>query len=145
MDAIDLWHLMHVLHVLGAVVWVGGMFFAVLMMRPALMDLDPARRVDVYRGAYRRFFGMIWWVMPGMLLSGYIMLFGKYGGFADASWNIHMMHMLGLAMAAIFVGIWFGPHKRFQQGQGRAIDIIRPLLIASLLLGLVTIAIAASG
>jgi uncharacterized membrane protein len=145
MDWLVIWRLLHVLHVLGAVVWVGGIFFAILIMRAALEDLDPARRVDVYRAAFHRFFRLLWLVMPGMLLTGYLMLFVKYGGFGDAPWNIHLMHMLGLAMAAIFVSVWFGPYKRFQQGQGRAIDIIRPLLIANLVLGLVTIVVAALG
>jgi uncharacterized membrane protein len=145
MDSINIWRLMHVLHVLGAVVWVGGMFFTTLIVRPTLADLEPSRRVDIYRGTYGRFFKVIWIVMPGMLLTGYIMLFTKYGGFADAGWNIHLMHMLGLAMAAVFVGVWFGPYRRFQQGQGRAIDIIRQLIIANLALGLATVVIAALG
>ena len=142
-DGIGVWQAMHALHVLGAVVWVGGMFFAMLIMRPALADLDAVRRVDVYRAAFHRFFRVIWMVMPAMLLTGYGLLFMKFGGFADAPWNVHMMHMLGLAMAALFVAIWFGAYQRFRGGQGRAIDTIRPMLIANLLLGLVTITIAA--
>jgi uncharacterized membrane protein len=144
-DDIDVWHVVHALHVLGAVIWVGGMFFAILIMRPALGDLDAVRRVDVYRAAFYRFFRLVWVVMPMMLLTGYMMLFGEFGGFTLASWNVHLMHMLGLAMAAIFVGIWFGPYQRFRGGQGRAIDVIRPLLIANVVLGLVTVTIAALG
>jgi hypothetical protein len=53
--------------------------------------------------------------------------------------------MLGLAMAAIFLGIWFRPYQRFRNGQGRAIEIIRPLLIANLVLGLITIVLGALG
>jgi uncharacterized membrane protein len=144
-DGFDFWQLMRVLHLLGAVVWVGGMFFALLIMRPALASLDPPQRIDVYRAAFHRFFRLIWLVMPGMLLTGYIMLFGAFGGFADATWNIQMMHMLGLAMTAIFLGIWFRPYQRFRNGQGRAIEIIRPLLIANLVLGLITIVLGALG
>jgi uncharacterized membrane protein len=144
-DPSDFWRLMHVLHVLGAVVWVGGMFFAMLIMRPALADLDAPRRVDVYRAAFRRFFRLIWLVMPGMLLTGYLLLFGKFGGFAEASWNVHLMHMLGLGMAAVFVAIWFGPYHQFRNGQGRAMAVIRPMLFANLLLGLATIVLAALG
>jgi uncharacterized membrane protein len=144
-DAVDIWQVVHALHVLGAVLWVGGMFFAMLIMRPALANLDAARRVDIYRGAFQRFFRVIWVVMPAMLLTGYAMLFGEYGGFAGANWNVHLMHMLGLAMAAIFVGIWFGSYQRFRNGQGRAIEVIRPLIVASLLLGLVTVVIAGLG
>jgi uncharacterized membrane protein len=144
-DATDVYQVVHALHVLGAVVWVGGMFFTMLIMRPALASLDASRRVDVYRSAFHRFFRVIWVVMPAMLLTGYVMLFGEYGGFAGANWNVHLMHMLGLAMAAIFVAIWFGPYQRFRAGQGRAIEVIRPLIVANLAIGLVTVAIAALG
>jgi len=145
MDAADVWRLLHVVHVLGAVVWVGGMFFAMLIMRPALADLDATRRVDVYRAVFHRFFRLIWLVMPTMLLTGYIMLFGEFGGFAEASWSVHLMHMLGLAMAAVFVAIWFGPYHQFRNGQGRAMAVLRPMIYANMLLGLTTIVIAALG
>jgi len=144
-DPNDFWRIIRALHVLGAVVWVGGMFFAMMIMRPALGDLDAARRVDVYRAAFHRFFRMIWLVMPGMLLTGYLMLFGEYGGFAYADWNVHLMHMLGLAMAAVFVAIWFGPYHQLRNGQGRAMGVIRPMIFANLALGLVTVVIAALG
>ena len=139
------WWLFRAVHVLGAVVWVGGMFFAVMIMRPALADLDAPRRVDVYRAAFHRFFRLIWLVMPAMLLTGYLMLFGEYGGFAQANWDVHLMHMLGLGMAAVFVAIWFGPYHQFRNGQGRAMEVIRPMIFANLLLGLATIVIAALG
>src|SRR5271156_1925500 len=144
-DGFDLWPLMRAVHVLGAVIWVGGMFFAALIMRPALADLDTLRRVDVYRAAFHRFFRLIWVIMPAVLLTGYIMLFGEYGGFALANWNIHLMHMLGLAMSALFVAIWFGPYHQFRNGQGRAMAVIRPMIFANMLIGLVTVVIAALG
>jgi uncharacterized membrane protein len=144
-DLDDVWRLVLAVHVLGAVVWVGGMFFAVMIMRPALGDLDASRRVDVYRAAFHRFFRLIWLVMPTMLLTGYVMLFGQYGGFALANWNVHLMHMLGLAMAAVFVAIWFGPYQRFRNGQGRAMEVIRPMIFANTAIGLATVVIAALG
>jgi len=139
-DGFDFWPLVHAVHMLGAVIWVGGMFFAMLIMRPALADLDTVRRAAFYR-----FFRLIWLVMPTMLLTGYVMLFGQYGGFALANWNVHLMHMLGLAMAAVFVAIWFGPYQRFRTGQGRAMEVIRPMIFANMLLGLATVVIAALG
>ncbi len=142
-DPLDPWPLVRALHVLGAVVWVGGTFFSVMIMRPALEDLDAARRVDVYRAAFHRYFWLLWLVMPTMLLTGYLMLFGEYGGFAEAAWNVHLMHMLGLAMAAVFVAIWFGPYQQLRTGQGRAMGIIRPMLFANMALGLATVVIAA--
>jgi uncharacterized membrane protein len=141
-DGFDLWPMVRALHVLGAVIWVGGMFFTTLIMRPALADLDTPRRVDVYRAAFHRFFRLVWLIMPMMLVTGYLMLFGEYGGFALADWNVHLMHMLGLAMAALFVAIWFGPYQRFRGGQGRAMAVIRPMIFANMILGLVTVVIA---
>jgi uncharacterized membrane protein len=144
-DGLYFWPLVKALHVLGAVIWVGGMFFAAMIMRPALGNLDTPRRVDVYRAAFHRFFRLIWLVMPTMLLTGYLMLFGEYGGFALANWNVHLMHMLGLAMSAVFVAIWFGPYQQFSKGQGRAMAVIRPMIFANALLGLATVVIAALG
>jgi uncharacterized membrane protein len=141
-DASDFWQLMRVVHLLGAVVWVGGMFFAILIMRPSLASLDPSRRVDIYRAVFSRFFRMILVVMPGMLVTGYLMVYGEFGGFADAPWNVHLMHMLGLAMSAIFLATWFGPYRAFRNGQGRAIEIIRRMVVANLVLGLVTLVVA---
>jgi len=35
-------HVLQALHVLGAVLWVGGMFFVLFALRPALPQLEPA-------------------------------------------------------------------------------------------------------
>ena len=144
-DSTGAWDVIRALHLLCAVIWVGGLFFLILIMRPALSNLAPAQRVDVYRGAFHRFLRLLWLVIPATLLTGYILLFDEFGGFSEARWNVHLMHMLGLAMGAAFLTIWFGPYQPFQRGQGRAIDLIRPLLIISLALGLVTVVIAALG
>ncbi|MCB4822519.1 hypothetical protein [Roseicella aerolata] len=50
------------LHVLGAVLWVGGMAFALLALRPALGALEPPQRLVVHEGALRRFFLIVWMV-----------------------------------------------------------------------------------
>ena len=144
-DAGDFWRAVRAVHVPGAVVWVGGMFFAMLIMRPALEALDAPGQVDVYRAAFHRFFRLIWLVMPAMLLTGYVMLFGEYGGFAGVGWNVHLMHLLGLTMAAVFVAIWFGPYRQLRAGQGRAVAAIHPMIVANLVMGLATVVIAALG
>ena len=40
-----------VLHILGAVIWVGGMFFAHFVLRLAAMPLEPAIRLPLMRRA----------------------------------------------------------------------------------------------
>src|SRR3954454_13003518 len=107
-------NLLYVLHVLGAVFWVGGMGFALLALRPALMALEPPQRLLVHEGALKRFFLIVWHAMPILLLTGYSLLFGWYGGFVGAGWHIHGMHLAAIVMAAIFVALVTGPwnHSR---------------------------------
>ena len=145
--------LFYTLHLLAAVAWVGGMAFAILALRPALAVLEPAQRLALHAGVLQRFFRMIWHAMPILLLTGYALLFGWYGGFARAGWHIHAMHMLALAMAGIFVAIVTGPWKEFRAAQARtdrpaaaaAIDRIRQMVTLNLGLGVLTAGIAAWG
>ena len=72
--------LLFALHVLGAVLWVGGMAFALLALRPSLAALEPPQRLALLGGVHRRFFLVVWHAMPIVLLSGWALLFGWYGG-----------------------------------------------------------------
>ena len=133
------------IHLLGAVIWVGGMFFALLVLRPSLAVLEPPQRLALHGQVFKRFFRIVWHAMPLVLLSGYFMLFGMYGGFADADPFIHVMHLVGLIMAAVFIWIFVGPWKRFRTdpaSRPEAANTIRKLILVNLVLGLLTIAIA---
>jgi uncharacterized membrane protein len=137
------WGLVLALHILCAVVWVGGMFFTIFVLRPGLSVLVAAQRLELDAEIFRRFFRIVWHAMPLILLTGYAMLFGLYGGFAGVGWGIHVMHLLGLIMAAIFVAIVFGPYARFRAAPSLAgADAIRKLILINLVLGLVTIVVA---
>jgi len=132
------------LHLLGVMTWVGGMAFAIVVLRPSLAAVPPPARTALLGEVFRRFFLVIWHAMPLVLLTGYAMLFGVYGGFAGARWNVHLMHLLGLVMAAIFLFVFFGPWAAFRRGENAAqVDRIRRLVKANLLLGLVVIVVAA--
>ena len=139
------------LHVLGAVVWVGGMAFALLVLRPSLAVLEPAQRLALHAQVFRRFFLYVWHAMPILLLTGYAMLFGVLGGFASANWAVHTMHLFGLIMAVLFLMIFFGPWKAMRAATARndstaaaaAVDRIRGLIRINLILGVVTVVVAA--
>jgi len=141
------------LHVVFAALWVGGMAFAILALRPALAALEPPQRVALMGRVHKRFFLIVWHAMPIVLLSGYYLLFGHYGGFRGVGWHVHLMHMTGLLMAVIYLAIFFGPWKRMRQAlaandlpaAASANDRIRLLVTANLLLGLLTTAIAGWG
>jgi uncharacterized membrane protein len=136
------------LHLLGAVVWVGGMAFALLVLRPSLSVLEPAQRLALHANVFRRFFLIVWHAMPVLLLTGYAMLFGVLGGFAGANWAVHLMHMLGLVMAAVFLVIFFGPWRAMRAAANpadaaAAVNRIRGLIQFNLVLGAVTVIVAA--
>lgn len=146
-------NLFYVLHVLGAVLWVGGMAFAIFALRPALAVLEPPQRLALHQGVLTRFFRIVWHAMPIVLLTGWLMLFGWYGGFRNAGWHIHVMHLAAILMAAVFVSIIGGPWKTFRAAMARddrqaaaaAAESIRQLVTVNLVLGLLTVAVAAWG
>ena len=144
------WSAVLAVHILCAVVWVGGMFFAYLVLRPSLSALEPVQRVALHNQVFRRFFLTIWHAMPLALISGYAMLFGLYGGFAGVGWPVHVMHALGLIMAAVFLAVFFGPWPRFRAAVSPArtagsLETIRRLILLNLVLGFVTVFLGALG
>ena len=138
------------LHLLGVVVWVGGMAFALLVLRPSLGLLPPSLRLTLNTAVFNRFFRIVWHAMPVVLLSGYAMVW-LYGGFAELEPPIHIMHGLGLAMAVIFLVIFFGPWKAMRAAQVNGDTVvamvagnrIRHLITANLVLGTITIVVVA--
>lgn len=136
--------LLLVFHVLGAVLWVGGMYFALMVLRPSLVVLPAPQRLELHRQVFRRFFLLIWHVMPIMLVTGFAMVFAVYGGFGGVRWNVHLMMLLGLVMSAIFVALFFGPWAALRSsGDPAQLDRIRLLIQVNLALGLIVVVVAA--
>jgi len=142
----SLYGVLKALHVLCAVVWVGGMFFSYVVLRPSLAVLEPPQRIALHTQIFRKFFLVIWHAMPLIVLTGFIMIFTVFGGMAGLRWNVNVMMLLGLIMAAIFLAIFFGPYRTFRASPGPApLDTIRKLIGVNLILGLLTAAIAVLG
>jgi uncharacterized membrane protein len=141
------------LHVLSAVLWVGGMAFAYLFVRPAAGALQPADRQALWRGTFRRFFPVVWGTVVLLLVSGYFMIFATYGGFAAVGLHVHLMQGLGLLMMAIFTHVFFAPWRRFRAALDRGdpaaagiqLETIRKLVGVNLTLGLLVVLIASGG
>ena len=141
------------LHVLAAVVWVGGMFFAYMALRPvAAKLLEPAVRLSLWSRTLTRFFIWVWLAIIIIPVTGYWIIFSQFGGFAGVAWYIHVMQALGIIMILIFLHVFFAPFKRlrravneenYQEG-GKSLAQIRKLVGINLLIGLLTI-IAAIG
>lgn len=141
------------LHLVAAVVWVGGMFFAHQALRPAALKLEPPLRLTLWRDTFARFFPWVWGAVTLLPLTGYWMLFNVYGGFATAGVHIHAMQLLGLAMIGIFLYVYFVPYrglracveaKDFPSGANH-LARIRRLVGFNIILGLTTAAVAGGG
>ena len=142
-----------VLHALAAVVWVGGMFFAYLVLRPAAGPLEAPVRFALWRRVLGRFFPWVWASVAVLLASGYAMLFLYFGGFAGAGIHIHLMQVTGIVMMLLFMHMYFAPWPRFERAveagafdQAAApLNQIRRIVGINLVLGLITVGFGASG
>jgi len=142
------------LHLLSAVIWVGGMFFAHQCLRPAAASLlDPPARLKLWVGVFKTFFLWVWAAIALTLGSGYWMIFSVFGGFNQVGLHVMIMQAVGIAMMLIFMHVFFAPYgklKRAVQAEqwaegGAALGQIRQLVGMNLMLGLVVIAIGAGG
>jgi uncharacterized membrane protein len=141
------------LHVLGAVVWVGGMFAIYVALRPALGTLEPPQRLRLMRATFRIFFPWVWVAILLLLASGYWMVFMTFGGFARVGLHIHLMQGIGWLMIALFVWLFHGPWlalKRAVEAEdwpraGASLNRIRQIIAVNLPLGLIVVVIGASG
>jgi uncharacterized membrane protein len=143
----NVWGWVLAVHVLCAVLWVGGMFFAYVVLRPSLSVLEPMQRIALHTQVFRRFFLIVWHAMPLILISGFTVLYGFYGGPANVPWNINVMMLLGLIMSAVFLVLFFGPYARFRRTTDRAtttasIERIRKLIGVNLVLGIIVVVVA---
>ena len=141
------------IHMLAAVVWVGGMFFAHLFLRPAALSLATEQRVDLWFGVLSRFFPWVWGIVVALPLSGYGLLFTTFGGLQNTGHHILIMQILGWAMIALFVFLYFAFYRNMAQRvtkrlipeAGLYLNRIRILVSINLLLGMATVLVATTG
>jgi uncharacterized membrane protein len=141
------------LHILAAVIWVGGMFFAHQVLRPSAGPLEPQARLPLWRRVFGRFFPVVWASIAVLLLSGYAMVFGFLGGFKGVGLHVHLMQTTGIVMMLLFGHLFFAPWRRFQAaveagdlpGAAGQLNQIRIIVGINLVLGLITVVIGATG
>lgn len=142
------------LHVLSAVLWVGGMFFAHQVLRPvAVQQFEPPQRLQLWAQVFRRFFPWVWVCIILLPLSGYWMAYRLFGGMSGIGLHIHIMQALGWLMILLFLHLYFSPFRRLKeaviteqwQEAGKRLSQIRFIVGINLSLGLIVIAVAAAG
>src|ERR1700740_810567 len=100
--------LLLLLHILSAVVWVGGMFFAHQMVRPSLGPLDPVVRLPIWRRIFARFFPWGWAAVALLLVSGLAMQAIGVDGL-----HVKIMEGFGVIMMLAYAHLYFAPWQRF--------------------------------
>jgi uncharacterized membrane protein len=101
------------LHLVSSIVWLGGMTFMLLALRPALGEvLAPSQRLPLLAGVLRRFFLLVWGAIVLLLLSGGYMLGHAGAQAAPIGW--HLMAGIGVLMCLVFGHIYFAPYRRLQ-------------------------------
>ncbi len=142
------------LHVVAVVVWVGGMFFAYMALRPvAASELEPPQRLRLWAGVFARFFPWVWAAVALIMATGLWMVFAVFGGIGSSGLYIDLMLGIGVVMMLIFFHVFFAPYKRLQRAVaaedwpagGKALGQIRLLIGINLVLGLITVVIASGG
>lgn len=140
------------LHLVSVVVWIGGMFFAYVCLRPAALEvLEPPLRLRLWRGVFSRFFVWVWCAVIAIVVSGMSML-GQYPAGAVPP-GIYLMMASGLLMIAIYMYVALIPYPALQlaveredwKTGGGALNRIRQLVATNLLLGVLTLGFASLG
>lgn len=136
------------LHVLAVVIWVGGMFFAYMALRPvAASQLEPPVRLKLWAGVFGKFFPWVWLSIIVILVTGFWII-GLYGGFKGLGMHINVMMASGIIMMMIFMHVFFAPYKKLKRAVvaedwpagGKQLGMIRMLVGINTLIGIFTIA-----
>ena len=145
--------LFKLIHLLAVVIWVGGMFFAYMVLRPSAVEvLEAPQRLRLWDAVFGRFFGWVWAVVAALLVSGFYMIY-LAGGMANVPRYVHIMLALGLAMMVIFGYVFFACYVPFSldvsnqrwKEAGEMLGKIRKLIALNLSLGLLVVCVVATG
>lgn len=142
------------LHTLAAVIWVGGMFFAHLVLRPSVTEMTASLRLALWRRVLPRFFVWAALSIAVLLVTGYgVLLTGYRGGISGGNLHIDIMQIIGAVMIVLYLYMLAIPYMLFRRAldtndlgaaavqQGR----IRTIVLMNLVLGLFTTFIGAAG
>lgn len=135
-----------VLHLLAAVAWVGGIFFAYMALRPASMLLEVPQRLALWAATFGRFFPWVWGFIGALLVSGHALM-----TLTPASGSLLAMAVIGWVMSLLFAYLYFVLFASLRCAvaasdtpvAARAMSRIRPVMATNLVLGLLASALGA--
>lgn len=139
------------LHLLSAMAWVGGMFFAYFCLRPSAAEvLEPPKRLPLWLATLGRFLRYMTLAVLVILTTGIGMLLSV--GFKAAPVGWHVMFVVGLVMAAVYAYMHLGLLPKLRAhcttttwpAAAQVLNAIRRLVALNLTLGVVVVVAAVS-
>src|SRR5699024_3797553 len=122
------------LHVLAVLVWVGGMFFLLQVVRPAAGPMQAGERLTLFSRMLGLLFLWVWLSIIVLVVTGHLIPC-MLGGMAAVPVYVHIMHGLGCIMILMLAHVFFAPWRRMRTAPeagalmdaGRAMTQIRSL------------------
>lgn len=142
------------LHVLSVVIWVGGMFFAYVVLRPvAATTMEPPQRLTLWVNIFQRFFPLVWAAVIALPVTGVWLIYAIWQSAAGMPVYVHLMTGLAVIMILIYMHVYFAPFKRLKNAVaiqdwpegGRRLGQLRKLIGINLTIGLINVIIASGG
>jgi len=139
------------LHTLAAVFWIGGIFFAYMVMRPLSAQMEPPARLRMWNSAYARFFPWVWVFIVLLVVSGYLDMLTRFTNTSTP--YLIAMQVVGWLMILIFAWLYFGLFARLRRAVasenwpkgGAVMRTIRWVMFTNLCLGALITVIGVAG
>lgn len=147
LDLTLLYAALKALHLLAVIAWVGGMFFVLACLRPALTVLQPPQRLALMVAVLERFLRIVMVAMTVVLAAGGAMLWIALDAGLRVPHAWYAMILLGIVMMGV-AGQVRGPLLRRLKTAAAAGDaaaggvvlgIIRQRVVLNLVLGVVIV------
>jgi uncharacterized membrane protein len=142
-----------ILHLIAINVWVGGTFFAIVILGRAIKNISAAQQLVLWQLVLQRFFNWAWIAVFILLISGTWMVYSIYGGFDTIPVYIMLMGLIALLMISVFIYIYFFPYRQYKllvqmndiDSCIRKLAVIRFAGIINMILGLCVVVVIGSG
>jgi uncharacterized membrane protein len=121
-----MYEIVKLLHLIAGIVWLGGMTFMLVALRPAVMaQMEPQARARLMAMVWGRFFPVVLGAIVVLFTTGtnlYTTTFRSIkaatgAGSVPMGWNL--MLVAGLAMMLIFGHIFFAGYRKFKGALAR--------------------------
>ena len=117
-----MYYIAKLLHLISAIVWMGGMTFMLFALRPAVTALmEPQPRAQLMGEVWRRFFAIVAVAAVVLFATGTHLYTSAFkaakaaGGAGSVPLGWNLMLVLGMAMILLFGHIYFAGFRKFKR------------------------------